>query len=434
MAFQIQQFDWLVGEEQWARSIHHWENPAISTVDGRSAASTEVRLVMTCLRGLLLFLLALLLVTGSPLSLKQDRHEQLHSTVSRLLAQEAQIWRANERDEFAQLIDESVAPMWVSEWRRYWHQRVHERAHFGEEITHVERVDDYLFAQMLVNRPAAEWWLVSPVRQTRIYRQMDGKWLRTVPTHEFWGEPITIETENIRYTFPQREAAFVEQISEHVEQTFAFLHAEFGLSSTRRNRKMTIQIAPSAQQGRLTRGYHIDVTVPLLASIPYGSTDEEYATRFITNQLVAMAINRHLDYSRVAYAYHWGMMTWAARGWLENHLMGEPSLWFLQSEETFWLYNQERGPILLNDITRIRNKGETPTAEHFYWQYVASELLIEYAIETYGQDSLRSLLRGFSQYESWDELIPQIFGLPAVEFEAGFNQFLNNRYMDPGRL
>lgn len=426
MAFQIDRFEWKVGEEHWARSVYLWESSVQSGAASR--VINESRLVLAVIRALSLLLFAALLVAGSPLTHSHLKYERLHETAASLLRHEAQLWKRNDRVGFARLIDDGAEMLWIAEWRRYWHQSVRHRAHFGETITHVETHDNLLFVEVLVTRPASDWWLVSPVRETRIYQKHDGAWQRTVPPVGFWGEMQSLETASLRIRYPQRNAALIAEIAPPIEESLVYLDEYLGLGLLTKDRKLTIHIAPSPQRGRFTRENRIDVTAPLLATIPHGLSDREYVIRFVTGQLVAIAINRKLDYSGTAYAYHWGMMTWAARGWLENRLMGEASPWFAQSEQIFLSYTGERLPIRLNDVTRVRTQGELRSDEHLYWQYVASELLLEYAVRTYGEETLKQLLKGFGQYESWNELVPELFGLPAKEFEADFNRFLVAKY------
>jgi hypothetical protein len=59
--------------------------------------------------------------------------------------------------------------------------------------------------------------------------------------------------------------------------------------------------------------------------------------------------------------------------------------------------------------------------------------LIEYAVATYGREHLAALMAGLGQYESWDTLLPGVFGVSAAEFEAGWQAYLTAHYDVPAR-
>ncbi len=58
---------------------------------------------------------------------------------------------------------------------------------------------------------------------------------------------------------------------------------------------------------------------------------------------------------------------------------------------------------------------------------VAVETLIEYAVTTYGRAQLPALVAGLGQYTSWDTLIPAVYGVPVVEFQAGWQAYVTPR-------
>jgi hypothetical protein len=70
---------------------------------------------------------------------------------------------------------------------------------------------------------------------------------------------------------------------------------------------------------------------------------------------------------------------------------------------------------------------DPPPASH-PGRTVALATLIEYAVAAYGRDRLPALVAGLGQYESWDTLLPAVFGVSATEFEAGWQAHLAARY------
>jgi hypothetical protein len=61
-------------------------------------------------------------------------------------------------------------------------------------------------------------------------------------------------------------------------------------------------------------------------------------------------------------------------------------------------------------------------------QTIALATLIEYAVVTYGRERLPVLVAGLGQYDSWDTLLPAVFGVSATEFEEGWQAYLAAHY------
>lgn len=61
-------------------------------------------------------------------------------------------------------------------------------------------------------------------------------------------------------------------------------------------------------------------------------------------------------------------------------------------------------------------------------QTIALATLIDYAVVIYGHERLPALMVGLGQYETWDTLLPAVFGVPTNEFEAGWQVYLTMHY------
>lgn len=59
---------------------------------------------------------------------------------------------------------------------------------------------------------------------------------------------------------------------------------------------------------------------------------------------------------------------------------------------------------------------------------VALATLIEYAVAAFGRERLPALVAGLGQYDSWETLLPAVFGVSAAEFEAGWQAYLAEHY------
>ena len=61
-------------------------------------------------------------------------------------------------------------------------------------------------------------------------------------------------------------------------------------------------------------------------------------------------------------------------------------------------------------------------------QTVVLATMVEYAVVTYGRERLPTLVAGLGQYESWETLIPAVYGVSPTEFEAGWQVYLAAHY------
>ncbi|MBP7964868.1 MAG: hypothetical protein KBG20_22205, partial [Caldilineaceae bacterium] len=62
------------------------------------------------------------------------------------------------------------------------------------------------------------------------------------------------------------------------------------------------------------------------------------------------------------------------------------------------------------------------------WSSQAAHSLVVYAMTTYGPDKVDDLVAGLTQHESWETLIPALFGVTAGEFEAGWHAYLRAQW------
>jgi hypothetical protein len=82
-----------------------------------------------------------------------------------------------------------------------------------------------------------------------------------------------------------------------------------------------------------------------------------------------------------------------------------------------------------------------PTEEylHLYGDYLRESVetvmvttLIEYAVNTYGEEQLPVLLASLATYDDWETLIPAVYGVSSAEFEEGWHAYLVSEYKVQG--
>lgn len=64
-------------------------------------------------------------------------------------------------------------------------------------------------------------------------------------------------------------------------------------------------------------------------------------------------------------------------------------------------------------------------------QTVVLATLVEYAVHTYGRESLPGLLAALGDADRWETLIPVVFGVSATAFEADWQSYLAGQYGVP---
>jgi len=76
----------------------------------------------------------------------------------------------------------------------------------------------------------------------------------------------------------------------------------------------------------------------------------------------------------------------------------------------------------LDELTPVFQRPETPLDWQF--AYCQSRLYARYMIETFGEDCIASMLDCYRRNLSTEEAIPEVFGMPTDEFDAGYREFL----------
>ena len=80
------------------------------------------------------------------------------------------------------------------------------------------------------------------------------------------------------------------------------------------------------------------------------------------------------------------------------------------------------------DLAGASSRARSVAWLHQAGRRVALATLVEYVVATYGRERLPALVAGLGQYESWDTLLPAVFGVSATEFEAGWQAYLVAHY------
>jgi len=419
--------EWHVGEEEFPE-ISAVENTDADVAQNgaRMLSHGEWRLAMHLLRGVALLLLALIFVTGGTLSQEQREQLRIRHGVEQALALEELAWKRNDRTLSNQLIDDAVDARWQREWRIYWAVDVAARREFGAYVQRVQPLDgafaDVTRVELVVNRPSVEWWISSPQREVRFYREVDGRWLRTLPGDAFWGEPRVLNTPHLRFEYRARDAATVEAIAEQVESIYVELHRVLELELPT-DESITFVIAPDVVRQWAAYGDRMEFTSPLLSKVPARLSDADYLAQQLVSQLTYRTVNAAISQQRNPYQFRWERMVWALRGWLRTELLDQRTPWHDQAEALFREQRAGKLPLRLHDVSSWR-RFDQPDQMEIMWQYAAAESITAYTVEQYGLVWLPVMVRGFGRYGNWAEYIPGVYDISVEEFEREWNRYL----------
>jgi hypothetical protein len=231
----------------------------------------------------------------------------------------------------------------------------------------------------------------------------------------------------------------VYEAAQQVEMVDAELRAELGLAAA--DEAVTIQLVTTLQPfadptilAQMSNGATLYATSPALLPLSAQISEGDALIQLVAGLLV----NRDLDDALVASPprCHWrnlvrGLHLWwlwehdrlpsQARYAMRSRLAYQiahgapPSLTWLDAGHT----PCSTGPIMREQVAHAtRDVAGSHTADG------VAPALVEYAMYAYGRDRIPALIEGMNRYDSWEELIPAVYGVSAADFEAGWQEWL----------
>jgi hypothetical protein len=328
-------------------------------------------------------------------------------------------------------------------------------------------------------------------RQTLFYRRTEEGWQQTAPDAALWGPESSLETLDFVYHFRQNDAPVVAAVLAQMDILYQLMRRNFGLSLKPDAEKLVIDVNVTQTSGYASPWFgaphHISVPSPALYVAPVELTDAELLAQSIAlpllEQVLAQARERHAvgaswqpmldglhlwqvwDMDLPLSAWREEVVTWiyadlpatrpgqavvlpehytalcaAHKLWMPSPMqMNIPLLCAEVAWEALLLspwgwydplthLDQLVAPLRPGEyleepdsLRLVRHPGHT----------VGLATLVEYAVVTYGRDRLPALVAGLGQYESWDTLLPAVYGASAAEFEAGWQAYLTTHYGVP---
>lgn len=319
--------------------------------------------------------------------------------------------------------------------------------------------------------------------QTRLYQRATGSWQRIVPTNEQWGPIRQRETGSFHWRYHQQDQPVVAVVAPKLEAIYATMRANFGVQDGFSPEQWLIEVSltqpPGAAVTDMDKLGLLLVPSPSLYLTPTEISDVELLAQSLTLSLLDSIIKEASERYRLDSTWQpllqglrlWQLWeldlplaTWRdpVVQWLYLDLPGTGSdevvlpqqyeqlcaahaLWLpspteidipllctaLDKEAWYSATWGARSPLthlqqLVTPASQVTSTTELSETDHQAprGQTIALATLVEYAVTTYGRDRLPALVAGLGQHDSWETLLPAVYGVSVTEFDAGWQAYL----------
>lgn len=371
-----------------------------------------------------LAIMATLTVVALALIAWQRAHDNLmriRSDIESTILLEGRAWVTQDRELAQTLIDSNAPAGWRNRFEliqsvyRRWSGQTAQMPQV--EVRDLEVRGDVARVETVVTQPGATW-APTPYRETRFYRRVDGRWLRTAPDATFWGQQQTTDTPHFHFIYYDRDAQAVKGLAAQAETLYAGLRTDVGLEPAPATAVITVEILPRID---LTLWHFssdtLDIPSPALQPVPVDRSDTNWLAGSLAGPLRTHLVQQAL--AQTPIKPDWQLLAAGIVRWAGQPAEPLPARWGARPGDRLRQPLVGGRPPSLDAIA-----GPTSASLDRWTATMAAESVIEYAVATYGRERLPTLLHGLTIYESWDTLIPAVFDIPRSQFEAGWRHFL----------
>lgn len=322
-------------------------------------------------------------------------------------------------------------------------------------------------------------------RQTRFYRQTTEGWQRTSPNASMWGAPRRLESEYFIFNYRQNDVEVVAAVAPQLDVLYAKLLHNFGLTPDAEKLVIDVRVeqVTGAIVAPLWRSQPMVVPSPALYFAPIEMSEETLLVQSIALPLIeyvgARTIKAHSipDHGQhllrsvglwqlwdlemplaqwrqeiVRWLYRDGSTDDPGKLSVPEHyaeLCAMHSLWILSpmsvgipldcsiSPKGQWVATRGSAHLPGTPLQRLRTPFVGYDDYSYYYETsdvghateeVEAATMIEYAVTTYGYEQLSVLLASLAQHDSWETLIPAVYGVSPSEFEQGWQAYMATEY------
>jgi hypothetical protein len=343
---------------------------------------------------------------------------------------------------------------------------------------------DQAMAQVKIGNPTLAGEMLA-YRETRFYQQSVEGWRRIDPVLDLMGPWQILETKyfTIRHRaiddLAVREAApRLDLLYEQMRRDFGLLHSLGAQVATLNTINLVVAYDLSNEYNTSFANRTIVVPSPTMLSIPEEMTDTLILYQSVVFPLASLTLadfnSQHPDIPRISLQV-WGPVMGALRLW-EVWNAGGPLAegrqivvaWLYQNAQAVtsdayrltpadyerlcrlyrvWKLSPRTMAIPLfcsdadeiqettyNTVLQTRLNDLAMGVQHISLPVamvdgtVAWETVLEYVVATYGRDHLPRLITALNEHNGWLSLSPAVFGIPAADFEEGWQAYLADQY------
>jgi hypothetical protein len=262
-----------------------------------------------------------------------------------------------------------------------------------------DRNEDRLLVEIQLLRPEVP--SDRQFREYRLYREVDGVWLRTATDAALWGDPLTRTVGRFTLHYHQRDQAAVEAVAAILPEMDATLSAWLG-HPTPPDQPLTIRVKPDnvgVSSPRFLRG-EVTLLSPILSRGYLGHSPAQVLSWPVAQSLARWHVD-HLTQDHPPLV-QWSILYQASQNWLAHHanplLADEP---FPGDLAALRRYVDENGPPTLIDLQESREVSYLWATE---WTLIAAEQLIADYIQRRDPTLFPALYQAMHQGLSWEAL------------------------------
>lgn len=328
-------------------------------------------------------------------------------------------------------------------------------------------------------------------RQTLVYRRDERGWQQSAPSLALWGSPRRLETNYFIFHYRADDADAVFAAATALDALYPQIYAAFS-SGLPVGPKQVVEITPEQESGtivaRSVPEAPIVVASPGVYLAPGGVSDADLLTQAVVlvllDNLAAPFLQRDAAWNPASsddtWHYQWYPLVDAVQLWLlwdldlplavwrdpvmawltgvlfsdtaprpfefQEDLCASHRLW-VRSPYTYGIpilcelpasqqghllnwYIWRTGPLRLSQLAPVVIDPIHPLVGGAPDMASTALLMtvVDYAAATYGAERIPVLIAHTRSHNNWHVLIPDVFGVPADEFEAGWNAFLAAQY------
>ncbi|MCW5848686.1 MAG: hypothetical protein KIT87_01120 [Anaerolineae bacterium] len=327
-------------------------------------------------------------------------------------AADLEIWaRQNDnRVVFFESLDPAAPRDWRTRQVRDWREGEEWRA--GAKVVRVELNDDLAWVELELTNKAGKVF-----REGRFYRRgADGRWRRSAGSDDFWGPSRVIETKYFQVQHHLRDAPYVRQATEGLDEWYGQVRADFGLPAPTGFRVIDIVADPEAASSA-----NLVVKSPLLDLRTGDDTPANNLRGWIAYKLAEELMNDILPTTvRTSSTAYRSLLTGVLYWEVSQVAPFTPS----EQTELRLILSQAAASNSLIPPSQLMPTMPDEAGQRLLWpQQVATGAFIA---DTYGRASFAKLLRQTGT--SLEQTVPRALGVTYTAFEQNWRRYVQQKY------